>query len=362
MVWTRSKPATAGAPATAAAPTGAPPPPTAAAPAQTAPAAAALPPLAQPAAPTPAAAAPAAEPARRGRRAAAPAVAAVAPAEATPVQPVATTTVAQQIVQLPGFLAVLTPRTAGPSGAAAIINGRTSAGEPNIFPVVYLTGGDTGGALVAHDMNPEGVDADLPVGKDPFKAILLGARFELLIWPKAFERGIKVNPRSKAVIAYDNHAVVDIVQRAVQRYQFRNRATQDQYDTVGHPTMLLELLVYDPQAGIYGIQTTGGYESLFATCQELGIAFPVVTPTPVEIGPYSYDTKGSKTQKPWKEHCIQIRQDNNSQDMQAIKTEFNKFLQENGSSPDLAASMAAWAKETITADQIEDMKEVAEIR
>lgn len=358
MVWkSPTKPATAPA-----ANTGAPPPPTAAVPPPAAQAPAPLPPVQQAPAATPAPAA--AEP-RRSRRAA---PAATAPA-ATPTPaasapgPAATvvTAVATPIQQLPGFLAALTPRGAV-RGAALIVANRSTAGEPNIFPTVYMSGGDTGGSMIAHDMNAEGSSVDLPLGKDPVKVILIGVRYELVIWPKAFQRGVKITPRSKAIIADDDADAVALACKAAERYTFRNRATQDQFDGVGHPTLAVELLVFDPQAGLYCMQTSGGYDSCFNTAKELVGAFPVVAPTPVEIQPFSYTTKGSKGQPGWLEHYYQIRQDANSPEMAPIKAAFNTFLNENGANPELNAAIAAWAKSTYTDDQMENLELASQIR
>jgi len=365
MVWTRKPAGTA--PAAAPASTGAPPPPTSAAPAG-------LPPVPPPApaappAATQQAAAPAAAPAaRRGGRRAAAETAAPAPQGAPTAPPAtqpATNAVTQAIAQLPGFLAALTPRHAGPSALSTIIDGKEAAGEPNLFPTMQLSGGDAangGGSLQFHSMNPEGSNADLPpIGKAAIPCILLGARFEVLFWPKAYQRGVKMMPKSKAIIAYDEAEAVDAAQRAVQRYTFRNRSTQDQYDAVGHPAMLMELLVYDPQGGLFCLQTSGSYDGLFKTAEEMSVAFPVVQPTPVIITPHTYKTRGSKTQEPWDEHCLQVRQDNNSPEMQAIKTEFNKFLQENAANPELGAAIAEWAKHTLSAAQLEDLRAIGSL-
>ncbi len=264
--------------------------------------------------------------------------------------------------QLPGFLAALTPRNAGPTALSAIINGRTSAGEPNIFPTLYLAGGDAGGQMQAHEMNAEGTSVDLPLGTDPVMVILLGVRFELLLWPKGYVRGVKMSPSGRAVIAFDDFEAVNAAQLAAQRYTFRNRKEQDKYDPFGHPQLTMEMLVFDPQAGLYGMQTASSYDSLFNTCKELEIAFPVVTPTPVIIAPITYKTKGSKTQEPWNEHYFKVTQAATSPEMKPIMDGFNAFLTENGANADLGAAIAAWSKQTLTDDQFDKLAAIAEIR
>ncbi len=264
--------------------------------------------------------------------------------------------------QLPGFLAALTPKNAGPSALSVIVNGRTSAGEPNIFPTLYLAGGETGGSLQPHDMNAEGTNVDLPVGKDPFMWILLGVRFELLLWPKAYVRGVKMSPTSRAIIAFDEFEAINAAQNAVQRYTFRNRTESDKYDPYGHPQLTAELLGFDPQAGLYGVQSSASYDSVFNTCKELEIAFPVVTPTPVILEPITYKTKGSRTQGPWNEHYLKVTQAATSPEMKPIMDGFNAFLQENGANAELGEAIAAWSKHTLTDDQFDKLAAIAEIR
>lgn len=374
MAWKRTTAAPAGGAAAPAPTAGTPPPPTAAAAATPSPAG--LPPIAPPPqAAAPAAAAPAAEAGRRRRGAAAPAAAepaAAAPAAVAPAATVAATVApAQRTVpaavsvvhpQLPGFLAALTPKNAGPSALKAITEGRTSAGEPNIFPTLYLTGGETGGKMEPHDMNAEGTDADLPIGIEPVMNILLGVRFELLLWPKGYVRGVKMSPSSRATIAFDEFAAVNVAQLAAQRYTFRNRATQDKYDPFGHPQLTLDMLAFDPQAGLYCYQTTGSYDSLFNTSKELEVAFPIVTPTPVIIQPITYNTKGSKTQEPWPEHYYKVTQASNAPGMKEIMDGFNAFLAENGSNAELGEAIAAWSKHTLTDDQFNRLANISELR
>lgn len=215
--------------------------------------------------------------------------------------------------------------------------------------------------MAAHDMNPEGSDADLPVGKDPVNCILLAIRFEVLFWPKAWQRGVKMSPRSKAVINYDEIDAIDIMQLAVQKYSFRARATQDQYDVAGHPTALIECLVHDSQAGLYCLQSAGTYDSMFRTSEELAVAFPNAVPTPIVLEPRTYTTKGSKTQAGWPEHFYKVTQDANSEASKEGQGVFNRFITENGSDPELLKAIAAWAKHTLSADQLDCLHQISRI-
>jgi len=359
-MW-KSLNAAAAAPATSA-PAGTPPPPTASV----------LPPIAQPA-PAAAPAAPVAPRRRAPPKEAAPAATTVitptvetnpapAPAATTRRAPAQVTVQATaQVAALPGFLALLQPKNAGPSALQRIVDGKQAAGEPNLFPTVYLVGGEQGGQMAAHAMNPEGSDADLPVGKDPVNCVLLAIRFEVLFWPKAWVRGIKMSPRGKAIINYDEIDAIDAMQLAVQRYAFRSRAAQDKYDVAGHPSALIECLVYDTQAGLYCYQSAGTYDSMFRTSEELALAFPNAVPTPIVLEPKTYTTPGSKTQAPWPEHFYHITQDANSDASKEVQASFNKFITENGSDPELLKAIAAWSKHTLSADQLDCLRQIASL-
>jgi hypothetical protein len=210
-------------------------------------------------------------------------------------------------------------------------------------------------------MNPEGSDAELPVGKESINCILLGYRVEVLFWPKGFTRGVKLTPRSKAIINSDEVDAVDAMQAAIQKYAFRSRAGQDKYDMVGHPSALVEMLVYDPQAGLYCVQSTCTYDSMFRTSEELVAAFPTSVPTPIAWEPRTYTTPGSKAQAGWPEHYLKLTQDNNSEAAIAVKASFSKFITENGSDPELLKAIAAWSKHTLTADQLDSLHQIAQL-
>lgn len=360
MVWKRTAAApAASSPASAA---GAPPPPSATPQPAATPAAAAagLPPVTPPAPNNPPSPAAESKPSRSRRSVPAQAASAATVAPAATAAP--SSAVASPHPQLPGVLSILTPKNAGPSVLNAIVDGRTSAGVPNVFPKVYLTGGDTGGQMQFHDMNPEGSNAELPTGVDPVHCILLAVRLELLLWPKAYQRGVKMTPKSRAIVSFDDFEAADVVQKAAQRYAFRNRSNSDQYDPFGHPTISLEMLVYDPQAGLYGLESGSTYDSVFNTAKELAVAFPQVTPTPVLIAPQSYTTAGSKSQPGWLEHYYKITQAANAPEMKDIIAGFNGFLQQTANDQELAAALTEWQKQTLTEEQFNACKAISELR
>ncbi len=223
MAWNYNKAAGAGAAAPALAPAAPAPLPTPApapavyhAPPAPTPLPAALAPVAPAALPTyqapapvaPAAVAPAPAAPRkpRGRPAAAAAPQAQAPVATIPGQ----TTIPMAAAPAPaaalpavqafsGFLGVIVPSTPqARTLTGAIVNGQTAAGEPNIFPTLDLLGGTSGGMLDLNEMNQEGSDDDLQVGRKPIYGVLLGYRLLMVLWPQAYKEGqAKQRPRSQ---------------------------------------------------------------------------------------------------------------------------------------------------------------------
>lgn len=355
MVWKRSTaPAAAGAPATAAAPlpSAAPTPPTAGATAAAPlPAVTTPPPAHPPAAETPA-------PARRGRKPATP-----APAQAAPAATVAAPAASAPPIPFTGFLALLMPKDPNAKSAlSSLIEGETEAGVPNLFPAITLTGGSTGGSWENHAMNPEGANADMPGGKDPFPAVLLGYRYEVMVWPKVFQTGVKSIPTWKGNIPADEAEAADIAQQAVQRYTFKSKAARTEYDAVGHPNLVLELLVFDERAGLMVVRSSGTYESALQTAKEMFAALPdgKLQPVPVRVQPVTYQTAGSKGQPGgWPEHFVSVKQEIAGEEMDKVKAEFQKFITENGEDPELVKTIAEWSKFSLSDSEMEQLRSIA---
>jgi len=230
--------------------------------------------------------------------------------------------------------------------------------------MIELRGGDTGGDFDFNSMNVEGVNDDLPRGKDPFYGILLGYRYELIMWPKAFERGVKAIPRCKGILPYEAVEIGDVIQKGVQRYAFRNRdkVAQTQYDPYGHPQIYLDALVYDITAGLISVRTTGTYESAQRTAAEIRAAFPngEPQPTPVIVAPFSFQVQ-SRTNN-WDDHAISFRQQSADAEATKVIAAFKEFFSTNGSDPALHEAVAEWGKLTITDEMVENMRIIGDMR
>jgi hypothetical protein len=257
-----------------------------------------------------------------------------------------------------GIIASQAPPSDRPSALAGIVEiGERKGGEPNLFPTVYLTGGQQGGGMVKDDMNIEGTDELLPVGIDGFPAVLFGFRFISLLWPVAQNPNLKSRPFSRAVIGSAAPELATTAFEAQRKYQFRNRppvkyGAEAFYDHQtgghGHPSLTLEMLVFDVEAGIMGVQTCSTYDSVLDTTRAMNTAFPQgkVQPTPVFIKPHTWQTKGSKAQPGgWPEHGYQVTMNLD----QAVWAAWTNFLSVAGMDPELGEALARWGTTTIDA-------------
>jgi hypothetical protein len=188
---------------------------------------------------------------------------------------------------------------------------------------------------------------------------VLGYRYILLIWPKAYDKKLKQVPSARGVIPWNEVDAINLVQDAVQHYSFRNRQTQDQFDAVGHPNLTLEVLMYDDHAGPFCVRTTGTYESLLATGDELLAAFPdgIPQPTPVTFIPAQKQVE-SKTNT-WDEHYLQVRQCAVGAEIDKVKASFNEFIKANGQDPALNKAIADWGRFSVPDHVMQNMQVIA---
>ncbi len=344
------------------------------------------------------AAAPAAEAPKRRRRAsemAAAAAPAPAPVAPTPVQQQAAV---QQQVMVPtvipqastpatlpagGWLSMLVP--ADPSrtaGAAVALVAAQQGGEPNIFPTIFVTGGVSGGGMFDYDeMNEDGSNDSLPSGRDKFAAILLTYRLVVLGWPRGStgKGGPKVQPKFRGVVASDQGDIADIAATAAKRYQFRlgrpgpenKGAPEPVWDALCHPSMAVEALCFEPEAGIMVVRSTFTYESMTFTNDQINGALPknekgvpLIGPTPVTVETHTWKTKGSKGRpEGWDEHGVLFKAATLplSAEINVAVEAFTSFYQQAGMDQDLAQSTIDWCKHTLSPNDLEILRAITNL-
>ncbi len=389
MNWKYNAPgsaATAAAPATQAAPVGHPLPPPTSAPA-------ALPQMQQPPAPTPAAGEPTKAPRkRRGAAeiaaanaataaAAQPATAAAVPAQSWQPQPAPAAVITAPAIANPaptvlqgGFLSLFTPTDPTKTAAAAIKRiAELKGGQPNDFPTIGLTGGDTGGMFDYDEMNEEGSDDDLPTGRTSFVGVLIAYRILCIAWPRGASGpgGPKTTPKWQSVISANEGAAAEVAAAAFKRYSFRTTrpeqkgAAEPFYDSLCHPSMAVEALIFEPEAGLMCVRSCWTHDSLAFTNDQIIAAFPngTMSPAPVQVEPHTWTTAGSKKRPTgWTAHGIKF----NLPPAQGVPPEvtaavqaFSAFYAQAGNNPDLIEALHDWCKHSLTADQLATLQQIA---
>ncbi len=275
--------------------------------------------------------------------------------------PVAAPPAAVSAPQYGGFLGVIVPSSPVKSTLQVMIEGRTAPGEPNIFPTIELVGGNTGGMLDNSEMNEEGANADLPIGRGAIVGILLGYRTTVIAWPQAFKEGqAKSRPRWQGNFPSHETDIGDLVQAACQKYTFRNREHNTMYDAAGHPSITLELMVFEPKVGLLCIRTTGTYDSAIETGTYVHGAFPngQVQPVPVRIVPQSAP-RSSKTRN-WTEHFLVVQQHLGTPETAKAMEAFNAFYSQAGNDQSLIEAMQDWNKNSLTPEMIAALESIAQ--
>ncbi len=310
--------------------------------------------------------------------AAAPIAAVATPMAMIPAAPVAPTQNAPAVLPAGGWLSLFTPVDPGKTAGAAIAAvGEQVGGEPNIFPTIVMKGGKTGGMFDYDAMNEEGSDDDLPTGRKPFSAILLTYRILFLGWPAAYyEGGPKHTPRYQGVISANEGEAADLATAALKKYQFRTTrpdkgVPEPFYDSLCHPALAIEALMFLPNAGIIAARSVYSYDSLIFTNAQINGAFPknpagipLIQPCPVTVEPESWQTAGSKKQpNGWSEHgikCIVPVVGQVNPEITATVLAFQEFYSKAGMDADLGQAMSDWCEHTVTPQMLDVLRQIAQ--
>jgi len=143
------------------------------------------------------------------------------------------------------------------------------------FPVLLLSGGNSGGAFAPIKAVPEAIANEMPQGKRPFEAFILGHRTEMVSWPVGFddkEDGQK--PVWSVAIRSDDRNGLALVRNAAKTYQYTKNVEKGKFDAansgVGHVRPALQLLVWLPEVqDLIVVQTPAHFESWRKTVEQL---------------------------------------------------------------------------------------------
>ena len=161
---------------------------------------------------------------------------------------------------------------------AVVEQSEAGSKHENLFPVVEVTGGETGGSFKAQRGTPTEVADVLPEGTKPIPLVLIGYRTEALAWPEGKRDdegdGPKQQPAWKCVIPGNAPDDYRLYVRAFERFTFKKKDDKAAYDIAaggpGHLRAAFEALVYSPQAeGLIVLRGVSLYKSWVGSCQEL---------------------------------------------------------------------------------------------
>jgi hypothetical protein len=283
------------------------------------------------------------------------------------------------------FMANLTQPSASAQALSRWQDAMTSGGgEPNLFPQLTLT---DRGLFDRDQMNVEGTDVDLPVGRDAWFAVFLGYRMSVLAWPKAGERnGPKQQPLWKAVVGSDNVDAMDMVAAAVKEYTYTKKDRKAAlYDTLAHPKAAVELMWYEGRldngryvGDIITTRTTPTLHSVTVTIDNLMLAlprvkgadgndYPTLAPFVARVQPSDKLELQSKAEK-WEEYAISISPLTTSDTQETVaafaaaKAAFDHWLQNGGYTADVDAKIKQWNQTTLTQEQGDVLYQVSQVR
>lgn len=269
--------------------------------------------------------------------------------EATVVETEAKTTVAVREDTASTAMSLFDGGGMGKSVLAVI----TAADGPRelAFPILSLQGGNGGGSFSPIKAVPEEVANQMPQGKKPFTAFILGFRTELVAWPVGFEdKEDDTKPVWSVTATSADARATELIRKACKQYQFTGNKDKAKFDfaqsEVGHIRPVLQLLVWLPDVeDLIVVQTPSHYMSWLKTGEQLNRnADPKtgeVRPFPAQLRPVST----SKTVNGYTitEHVIDITAMLNDAGAQVFAA-YSKWRETAKSNPELVERVGKWVQ------------------
>lgn len=209
---------------------------------------------------------------------------------------------------------------AKPSSAGALSTFLQAAEEKqafDLFPVVNISGGNTGGMFDPASYLSDDMKRILPSGRNPVPAVVLAYRIALIAFPasrasatdKPGEKSAR--PSWTCVIPSHEDAILKVATKLTKNYQFTKKERRVKYDFdtsgVGHVKPTLCLLCYLPQQNLLvEIRTPNHYNSTERTGLELAQHFNgngELEPFPCELA-VETNVEGKDRPDPWSIHHI----------------------------------------------------------
>lgn len=202
----------------------------------------------------------------------------------------------------------------------AVVDQAGSGGRASPFPVIDVTGGNTGGLFSAVKGTAEQDVLDmLPQGGKPVKGIFLAWRTEILAWPAGYQEGQSDRPKPvwSAVISPSAVGDAQAAYKACEAYQFTAKASKAKFDyeasQVGHLRPCLQMLVFLPEiSDVVVVQVPAYFSSWLETQKSLRL---LVNPETKQLGQFpcairviSTETHNKDRSQTWMVHHCDVTQ------------------------------------------------------
>lgn len=148
-------------------------------------------------------------------------------------------------------------------------------GQQSPFPVIEVTGGNTGGlfSAVKGTADQELLD-QLPQGGKPVKGIFLAYRTELTSWPEGYNEGAENKPKPCWASTIPSGAAGDaqLANKACEAYQFTKKDEKVKFDyatsEIGHVRPTFQMLVFLAEINDVVVVALPGYFSSWVETQK----------------------------------------------------------------------------------------------
>lgn len=165
-------------------------------------------------------------------------------------------------------------------------------------PMVYVSGGKTGGAFTVNNYVPDEIAAVLPQGKKPIAGVLLGFRVTAAAWPVGYNDRAddKQGPAWTCVVSSASPAELSQVLRIAKSRQYTSKDEKAKWDYAtsgcGHVVPQLQILLYVPELeNAIAVASTTHYNSCVDSMQSLGSVADELAPMPLVLTPATATVK-----------------------------------------------------------------------
>lgn len=183
----------------------------------------------------------------------------------------------------------------------------------DLFPLVNVLGGATGGGFDAAKHQAEDLKQLLPSGRKPIKAVFLGYRVIVTAYPLLYDAARKDKPSWLAAIPSHDGDAMTVATKLCRNYQFTKKTNKGKFNfdssNVGHVKPAVEVLVYLPEANMLcTVRGTNDYTATERTMREIsahvasdGSIQPFACAIEVES-----NREGEETANPWLIHHMRF--------------------------------------------------------